>query len=134
MEVGVSLLAKERYLRNWHERFQSYVSGLISTIDSFVADTSATDNDKRILLLFREILIGRDVIEVENDLSNRHIHKSTLDKIEKIDKDMVDIATENTLTSPIVKIFIKTLFHQLVNSLKEETIEQLKVLQIPIEE
>ncbi len=80
--------------------FMNYVDKIILLADTMKLMDNSTDNDKRNIELFKSILHRKDVQEIERDLANAKIKNSTLDKIEKLDKNIVDFAVEQMSVSP----------------------------------
>lgn len=69
--------------------------------------SKATKEDKRGLKGFKMILDGREVADVERDLTAGVVKMSTLYKIEKLNKDFADTYLEHIQMSPLVREFWK---------------------------
>ena len=88
------------------------------------------EEDKRGLDGIRLILNGRDAVDVERDLAAGLVRKSTLDKIEKLNKDLVDMAIEHLRTEAVVKEFLKKLSFYQIEQNKRLAEIRLKGLQL----
>lgn len=80
------------------------------------------------------ILRGQDAVDVEQDLATRVVKKSTLDKIEKLDKDLADICLEHIQMNPLVREFWKQMAHIKIEQDKASEKKRLSALQIPLHE
>ena len=78
------------------------------------------------------MLNGRDALDVKRDLAAGVVKKSTLDKIEKLNKDLVDTCLEHVRMNPLVREFWKQLSHIKIERDKESEKERLSALQIPV--
>lgn len=74
----------------------------------------------------------RDVKDIENTLANGIVRHDTLDKIEKIHKDLVDISVEHMTVAPLTKEFLKAFFYYQIGQNKTLAKMRIKELQIPI--
>ena len=74
----------------------------------------------------------KDARDVEKDLAEETISKSTLDKIEKLNKDIADVAVEHLKTDAVVKEFLKRLTHLKLEQDKKAEELRLKTLNISI--
>ena len=107
-------LAQQKYISEWHDNFVNYIRGLMSLVVAIESHPSATDKDKKGLSQIKMVLHGREALEIERSLAEADIKKGVLDKIEKLDKDLVDIAIEHLETEIVVKDFLKKLsYHQI---------------------
>lgn len=80
-------------------------------------------------VLFR----GKDARDVERDLAEGVVRQSTLDKIEKIDKEFADILVDHVDTIPLRKQLLKQLLHRVVENNKvaeEMRLDALNILVI----
>ena len=125
---------QQQYIANWYDAFVEYERKIISLADAMMLMDNVTDNDKRNLELFKTILHRKDVLDVKNDLANARIKKSTLDKIEKLDKDIVDFAIEHISVSPSFQHILKQVSYYQIEYNKQTAIMQLNDLQIQMNE
>lgn len=123
---------QHQYITNWHNSFVNYVGSLLGVVAGLMARPEATEEDKRGLDEIRQILNGRDVADVERDLAAGFVRKSTLDKIEKLDKDLVDTCLEHVPMNPLVREFWKQLSNIKIELDKESEKERLSALQISV--
>lgn len=128
---------QQQYLANWHNNFVKYVQWLRTYMGTFENHPLATDMDKRGLDAIKLVLSGNDVIEIERNLSEGSttgaLKKNTLEKIEKLNKDIVDIALENSTGNSLWKEFLKQLFHQQIEKGKEAEKVRLNELRVVLE-
>ena len=72
-------------------------------------------------VLFR----GKDVKDVERVLAEGVVRQSTLDKIEKIDKEFADIIVDHIDNMSLRKQLLKQLLHRVVENIKKMAIMRL---------
>ena len=84
-------MTQQQYLSNWHDSFVNYASQILATIASVEMSSQAMEEDKRGFEMVKALFKGKDVQDVERDLSEGVVRQSTLDKIEKLNKDLGDI-------------------------------------------
>jgi hypothetical protein len=90
-----------------------------------------SEEDKISLQRCLYILDGKDVHDVERALSEGKVASSTLDKVEKIYKDLVDIAIDQIKTEELAKKFLKTLIYIKID--QEKTAERMRLGRLNIE-
>lgn len=120
-------MTQQQYLSNWHDSFVNYVNQILATIASVELSSQATE-DKRGFEMVKALFKGKDVQDVERDLSEGVVRQSTLDKIEKLNKDMGDIAINHLGASPIGKQFLKQIYHLKVDNDKMAEVMRLNAL------
>ena len=96
-------LAQQKYISEWHDNFVNYIRGLISLVVAIESNPSATDEDNQ---------------------------EDVLDKKEKLDKNLVDMAIEHLSTDAVVKEFLKRLSYYQIEQNKHLAEVRLKDLQI----
>ena len=69
----------------------------------------ATDEDKKGLEQIKKLLLGREALEIERRLGEADVKQDVLDRIERLNKDLVDMAIEHLTTDVVVKEFLKKL-------------------------
>lgn len=122
--------AQERYLTEWHQRFTNYISELKTFISSLLLLPEATEEDKRGLERCLDIVSGKDAQEVEKALSEGDVSKSVLSKLEKLNKDLVDVAVEHLRTDVLVKEFWRRLSYLKIDQNRYETEASMKFLKL----
>lgn len=123
--------AQQQYIPEWHDSFVNYIGGLWSIVEIMMNHPSATENDKKGFAQIKMLLHGRDALEIERRLANADVRPDILDKIEKLNKDLVDMAIEHLETDIIVKDFLKKLsYHQIEHNkwLAEIRLKNLQLL------
>lgn len=126
--------SQQQYIAQWHDGFVSYVGTLLGVIAELETRPEATREDKEALEAVKMMLTGKDAEDVERDLSSGIIKKSTLDKIEKINGDLVDTCLAHILMNPLVREFWKQMAHIQNAQNKRAEEMRLQALQIPIVE
>lgn len=124
--------SQQQYIAQWHDGFVSYVGSLLGVIAGLVTRPEATREDKEALEAVKMMLTGKDAEDVERDLSSGIIKKSTLDKIEKINGDLVDTCLAHILMNPLVREFWKQMAHIKIEHDKASEQERLAALEISI--
>lgn len=105
---------------------------LLSVVATLEIQPQATDTDKQGFDALKLLLNSKDVHDVENDLSNGVVSQATLDKIEKLNKDLGDIAIDHLDANPLWKHFLKQLYSMKVENDKTAEMMRLKALHIPV--
>lgn len=123
---------QRQYIANWHDSFVSYIKQYEALITALIALPEATDEDKQVFDKVKLMLHGNDVRDVEKNLAEGTVSKSTLDKIEKLNKDIADVAVEQLKTDAVVKEFLKRLTHLKIEQDKKAEELRLKTLNISI--
>lgn len=123
---------QQQYIENWHDSFVSYIRQYEVLIAALIVLPEATDEDKKVLDRVKLMLHGKDAQDVEKDLAEGTVSKGTLDKIEKLNKDIADIAVEQLKTDAVIKEFLKQLTHLKIEQDKKAEELRLKILNISI--
>ena len=125
-------MTQQQYLSNWHDSFVNYVNQILAAIASAELSAQATEEDKRGFEMVKVLFRGKDVQVVERDLAEGVVRQSTLDKIEKLNKDLGDIAIDHLDASSVWKQFLKQLYHLKVDNDKNAEVMRLNALGIPV--
>lgn len=123
---------QHQYITNWHNSFVNYVGSLLGVVTGLMAKPEASEEDKNVLDAIKMILDGRDVKDVERDLAAGIVKKSTLDKVERLNKDLADTCLEHVQMNPSVREFWKQLSHIKIELDKAGERERLAALQISV--
>ena len=123
-------IAQEQYISEWHDNFVSYIGGLLSLVGVMEDHPSATDEDKKGFEQIKMLLHGREALEIERSLAVADVKQDVLDKIEKLDKDLVDMAVEHLATDAVVKEFLRNLTYYQIEQNKHLAEKRLKDLQL----
>lgn len=127
-------ISPRQYITNWHDSFVDYIGSLLGVVAGLMARPEATEEDKRGLDAIKVILNGRDAADVERDLATGVVRKSTLDKIEELNKDLADTCFEHIQMNPLVREFWKQMVHIKIEKEKAGEQERLAALRIPVVE
>lgn len=123
---------QHQYIANRHDSFVNYIENLLHVVAGLMAKPEASERNKNVLKAIKMILNDRDVKDVERDLAAGVVKKGTLDKIERLNKDLADTCLEHVQMNPSVREFWKQLSHIKIEHDKESEKEGLSVLQIPV--
>lgn len=105
---------------------------MLSVVATLEIQPQATDTDKQGFDALKLLLNSKDVYDVENDLATGVVSHATLNKIEKLNKDLGDIAIDHLDASPLWKQFLKQLYGMKVESDKTAEMMRLQALRIPM--
>ncbi len=129
-------MVQQQYLAQWHDNFVEYIRQLLSFVEGYMLLPQATEDNKIELEKVRAILTGKDVEGIEKNLADGSksgvLKKGTIDKIVKLDKDLVDFALERISIDKFWKEFLKHLSKIQREKAKDATITRLNELQIPL--
>lgn len=78
------------------------------------------------------LLHSKEAKEIEQSLAMGIVKQDTLNKIEKLDKDLIDYAVDHMTAAPLAKEFLKKLTYCQIEKNKKDAISKLHELQIPI--
>lgn len=123
-------LSQRQYITNWHDSFVNYIGSLLGVVAGLMARPEATEEDMRGLDGIRLILNGRDAAYVERRLAEADVKQDVLDRIEKLNKDLVDMAIEHLSTEAVVKEFLKKLTYYQIEQNKRFAEIRLKGMQL----
>ena len=73
---------QQQYIANWHDSFVGYIRQYEALIVALIALPGVSDEDKKVLDWLKLMLHCKDARDVEKDLAEGTVSKSTLDKIE----------------------------------------------------
>ena len=76
------------------------------------------------------MLHGSPALEIERSLAEADVQHALLDKIEKLNKDLVDMAIEHLTTVAVVKEFLKKLTYYKIEQNKRLAEMRLQDLQL----
>lgn len=124
--------SQHQYIASWHDSFVDYIGSLLGVVAGLMARPEASEEDKKVLEGIKMMLNGRDAQDVERGLAAGVVRKSTLDKIEKLNKDLADTCLEHVQINPLVREFWKLLSHIKIERDKASEKERLSALQIPV--
>ena len=101
---------QQQYIKNWHDDFVECIGKLLCFYDLLMAMPQATEKDKRVLGIYKAFFQGKAVMDIERDLAEGIVGKSTLDKIEKLCKDFWNLALEHIPVGAFEKMILKQLY------------------------
>ena len=123
-------IAQQQYISEWHENFVNYIGGLLSLVGAMVNHPSATNDDIEGIEQIKMLLHSREALEIERSLAEADVKQEVLDKIEKLNKDLVDMAIEHLTTDAVVKEFLKKLTYYQIEQNKRLAEIRRKDLQL----
>lgn len=124
---------QQQYISEWHDNFVSHIGGLFSFAETLLIQPNVTEKDKQALDEIKMILNGKDAKDIEQTLAKGIVKQDTLDKIEKLYKDLTDKAIEIMTVAPMAKEFLKKLSYSQIEQAKDFSSQKLLELQIPIQ-
>lgn len=101
---------QQQYIKNWHDDFVECIGRLLSFYELLMAMPQATEEDKRVLSIYKAFVQGKAVMDIERNLAEGVVGKSTLDKIEKLCKDFWNLALEHIPVGAFEKMILKQLY------------------------
>ena len=122
--------AQQQYISEWHEHFVKYIGGLLSVVGVMENHPCATNEDKKGFEQIKKLLLCKEALEIERRLDEADVKQDVLDKIEKLNKDLVDMAIEHLTTDAVVKEFLKKLTFYQIEQNKRLAEIRLKDLQL----
>lgn len=125
---------QEHYLNTWHDSFVNFISASQAEVVALLDNPLISEQDRHYLVKYQEKLMGQDVRDVEDNLRKGKVYTSTISKIERLQDDLIDIAWDHLLDSPIVRKSLKEFSHLRLQFFKNLTIKTISDLQIPIQE
>lgn len=123
-------IAQRQYVSEWHDNFVNFIGGLWSIVEVMMNHPAATENDKKGFDQIKMLLHGRDALEIERRLAEADVKQDILDKIEKLDKELVDMAVEHLATDIVVKDFLKMMSYHWIERDKRLAEIRLNDLQL----
>ena len=129
-------MERQQYLTEFHDTFVRYIKRLMAFVEGYMLLPQATENYKKELEKVKEILNGKDVEEIKKNLADGAksgvLKKGTIEKIEKLDKDLLDFALERISIDSLWKKFLRQLSIIRIEQAKNATITRLNELHIPV--
>lgn len=122
---------QQQYIANWHDSFVGFIRQCEALIVTLIALPEVPNEDKQVLDRLRLMLHCKDTQDVEKYLADGTVSKSTLE-IEKLNKDIADVAVEQLKTDAVVKEFLKRLTHLKLEQDKKAEELRLRALNISI--
>ena len=122
--------AQKQYIYEWHEDFVKYIGGLLSMVEAIENHPCATDEDKKGFEQIKKLLIGQEALEIERSLAEADVKQDVLDKIEKLNKNLVDMVIAHLTKDAVVKEFLKKLTYYQIEQNKRLAELRLNELQI----
>lgn len=105
---------------------------MLGVVTALMASPEANEEDKKGVDGIKQILNGQDVKAVERDLAAGVVKRSTLDKIEKLNKDLAGTCLEHIQMNPFVREFWKQMAHIKIERDKAGEQDRQAVLQISV--
>lgn len=119
-----------QYIDSWHQNFVAYVKQLKGVIATLMLMPEATEEDKRVMASFQLMLDTKDVQEIEEKLSKGNVSKDVLEKVSKLNKNLVDAAVERINTDILSKEFLKQLAYLKIEQDRKGEEMRLKILNL----
>ena len=119
-----------KYIESCYNNFVAYVAQMKGLVTGLMTFPGVSDEDKKGLLHCLGVLESEDVFEVEKSLREGHVSKEVLRKIEKMNKDLVDVAVEYLRTDIVMKEFWKRMAYFKIEQEKKNEEMRLQALHI----
>ena len=95
---------------------------MLSLADMLIMLPQVTDYDKRELDKVKLMLKGKDAESIEKELAYGNISRSTLDRIEKLYKDLTDFGLEHIHKCAIWKMLVKRICYSNIENGKKDAL------------
>ena len=122
--------AQFRYIASWHDSFVNWVKGVLDIIDILSTMPKVTDEDMLAFAKCKTIMSGDEVDAIEEGLSSGIVTDDILDRIENLNKKLVDTIVERIKTDELVKDFLKRLYYLIIEREKNAEKMRLNMLRI----
>ena len=123
---------QQQFIRNWHDDFVECIGKLLCLYDILMAMPQATEEDKQVLGMYKAFFQGKDVMDIESDLMEGTVNKNTLDKIEKLGKDLVDLALKHIPMGAFEKVILKQLYFAYIEQSREAKEREMTMMGIQV--
>ena len=123
-------MTQQQYISNLHDGFVNFINYMLTLAAKLIMLPQATDYDKRELDKVKLMLKGNDAKSIEKELSDGIFSCSTLDKIEKLYKDLTDFGLEHIHESEIWKIFVKKMCYSNIENGKKDALIRIDDIEI----
>lgn len=134
LKVGAELkdisMTQQQYISNLHDQYVNFINYVFSLADSLINLSQATDYDKQELDKVKLMLKSKGAESIEKELTYKNFSSSTLDKMEKLYKDLADFALEHIHENEIWKMFIKQLCYSSIEMGKKDALTRLEKIDI----
>ena len=124
------IMTQQQYISNLRDDFVNRIKYIFSLADLLVAMPQATDYDRQEFDKVKLMLKGNDAKSIEKELSDGIFSLSTLDKIEKLYKDLTDFGLEHIHKSEIWKMFVKHICYSNIENGKKDALARLDGIRI----
>ena len=81
-------MTQQQYISNLHDSFVNFINYMLTLAAELIMLPQATDYDRHVIDKTKLMLKGNDAKSIEKELTYGNISRSTLDKIEKLYKDL----------------------------------------------
>lgn len=123
-------MTKQQYILNLYDGFVNFTRHILSLADMLVAMPQATNYDRHVIDKAKLLLKGRDAESIEKELTYGNISRSTLDKIEKLYRNLTDFGLEHIHESEIWKMFVKHICYSNIENGKKDALERMDEIDI----
>ena len=122
-------MTQQQYISNLHDSFVNFINYMLTLATDLIMLPQATDYDKRELDKVKLMLKGNDAKSIEKELTDGTFSRSTLDKIEKLYKDLTDFGLEH-IESVIWKMFVKHICYFNIENGKMDALARIDDVEI----
>ena len=123
-------MTKEQYISTLHDSFVNFINYMFTLATKLIMMPQATDYDRREFDKAKLMLKGNDAKSIEKELTYGNISRSTLDRIEKLYKDLTDFGLEHIHKGLIWKMFVKCICYSNIENGKKDALARLGDVEI----
>lgn len=132
MDEMARYIIRRQYIENWHDDFVERIGRILCFYDTLMALPQAKEEDKRVLGMYKAFFQGKDVMDIERNLMEGIVNKNTLDKIEKLGKDLVDLALKHIPMGAFEKVILKQLYFAYIEQSREAKEREMTMMGIQV--
>ena len=118
-------MTKQQYILDLHDGFVNFINYMLTLAAKLIMLPQATDYDRHVIDKAKLMLKGNDAKSIEKELTDGTFSRSTLDKIEKLYKDLTDFGLEHIHESEIWKMFVKHICYSNIRNGKKNALARL---------
>ena len=120
-------MTKDQYISNLHDGFVNFINYMLTLAAKLIMLPQATDYDRHVIDKAKLMLKGNDAKSIEKELSNGTVTHSTLDRIEKLYKDLTDFGLEHIHKCAIWKMFVKHICYSNIENGKKDALARMDI-------
>lgn len=119
-------MTQQQYISNLHDGFVNFINYMLTLATKLIMLPQATDYDRRKFDKVKLMLKDNDAKSIEKELSDGPFSRSTLDKIEKLYRNLTDFGLEHIHESVIWKMFVEQICYSNIENGKKDAWDRLE--------